>query len=101
MLSADVTTLRERLLLTRDQFASLLGVSPSTVYRWEAADGNLSVDPMQRWILAALQDRMEKPGGADRIEREVCRALVIRGGLYALYKLLAMVFDNPGSRRLG
>ena len=45
MTPAEVLALRQRLGLTRPQFARLLGVVASTVFRWESGERNVSGDP--------------------------------------------------------
>lgn len=93
--AADVVALRQGLGLTRAQFASLVGVSASTVFRWESTLGVLNVDPMQRQIFAALQQQLAAPNNqAAQLGQAVGKALLIGGGLFALYKLLEAVFDE-------
>lgn len=66
MTSSDVFALRTRLGLNQAQFASLLGVTPGTIFRWERHVPH--IEPMQE------------------------RIIEVRGGLFALYVLLQFVF---------
>lgn len=91
MTANHVASIREGLGLSVQDMAALLGVSPSTVYRWEAAgDRAIRVDPMQAKILTLLETQ---PTGAE-LGKKLATAILVRGGLYGLYKLLEAVFDE-------
>lgn len=51
----SVARLRKQLGLSVDQFAKRLGVSPASVYRWEATQGRLSLQSRPLKVLAELQ----------------------------------------------
>ena len=51
MTPAEVFALRQRLGLTRPQFARLLGVVASTVFRWESGERNVSRGPAAKMRL--------------------------------------------------
>lgn len=100
-----IAALRGALGLSPDQFAGLLGVHPATLYRWEAkGDEVVRLDPMQLRILTALQQELGKKANAQAAAewgQVLLAALLIGGGLFALFKLLEAVFDEPakGGRR--
>ena len=98
-----IKALREALGFTVDHFAGLMGVHPATLYRWEAkGDEPARLDPMQLRILIALQDELKKKASA-KAQAEwgaaLLSALIIGGGLFALYKVLESVFDEQELRR--
>jgi uncharacterized Zn finger protein len=56
----SVAQLRRKQGLSVAQFATQLGVSPATVYRWEAIQGPLNLQARLRNALAGLQQRAKK-----------------------------------------
>lgn len=101
----DIRDLREALNMTPSQFATLLGIHPATLYRWEAKGSEpVRLDPMQLGLLTALRDeyrRRTAKGGGDEWVAALVGALVVGGGLFALFKLLEAVFEDSakgGSR---
>ena len=58
----SVARLRRQQGLSVPQFAAQLGVSPATVYRWEATQGPLNLQARLLNALAALQQRAKKNG---------------------------------------
>lgn len=91
-----VTEIREALGLNRGQFAELMGVHSASVYRWESARGELIVDPFHGRLLALMDST--KAGALPRLGRRVIPALMTRGPLYALHRLLAGLF-KPSTLR--
>ena len=91
--------------MTPDQFATLLGVHQATMYRWEAkGDEVVRLDPMQLRLLVALQDQAGKhrnPQARAEWAQALLAALLVGGGLFALFKLLEAVFDEDKSARGG
>jgi transcriptional regulator with XRE-family HTH domain len=82
-----------RMGLNQVQFAELLGVAASTVSRWERL---ARIDPMQARILEAIV--ILEARDAETWEQtcaELRQALLIRGGLFALYRLLRRFFQSP------
>ncbi|MCA9635210.1 MAG: helix-turn-helix domain-containing protein [Myxococcales bacterium] len=94
----SIRALRETVGMTVDQFATLLGIHPATLYRWEAKGGEaVRLDPMQLRLLVALQEQAQKhQSEADRKDwaQTLLTALLIGGGLFALFKLLEAVFEK-------
>jgi len=93
-----VRSLREAIELTPQQFASLLGVSPSTVSRWELAGRDvLRPEPLQLQLLAVIEQELGNRTTIERrkeFAREIGRALLMGGGLLALYRLLDAAFGG-------
>lgn len=95
MLGADVRTIRQALGLTASTFATVLGVHPTTVHRWEAAGTNSVIIEGVPWnVLAALRQRVIHQR-ADRETlknrgQEISDALVFGGVLLALAALIAL-----------
>lgn len=86
-----------RLGLTVPEVAALLGVAPSTVYRWETT----VPDPRSRALLEALEEVARRADAAD-VGARVRRALRLHGQLAALYALLdclygPCVLTRPGA----
>lgn len=84
--------------MTADQFAALLGVHPATLYRWEAKGSEpVRLDPMQLRLLVALQEQAQQHQSDEARSdwaQGLITALLIGGGLFALFKLLEAVFEN-------
>jgi len=92
MTAAEIARIRTRMGLTQTQFAELLGVAASTVSRWERL---ARVDPMQARILEAIVLLEARGAGTwDQTCAELRQALLVRGGLFALYRLLGCVFEK-------
>jgi hypothetical protein len=89
----DVRAIRERLGLSVVQFATVLGVHPSSVHRWETA-GEVAV-PIEgvAWtVLSALRHRLLAQGASPAVAtakgQEVSNELAVGGVLLALALLL-------------
>lgn len=91
MTGADVRKLREELGWTGAQFASLFGVHPSTVYRWEEReDDPLKTEPLQLQLLTVLRSELKR--GRRDLREKLESALALGGSLRALYVLLSVVY---------
>lgn len=94
MTGNEIKGLRTELGMTSSAFATLLGVNPSTLYRWESeGEGEVKVDPNAARILAALQ-QARATGGSETLKTTLGGALLLGGGLFALFKLLEYVFSD-------
>lgn len=96
--------LREALGMKSEQFAGLLGVHPSSLYRWEAkGDEAVRLDPMQLRILTVLRDELNRKPPEARTEwgEALLSALLVGGGLFALFKVLEAVFTPPRTSARG
>jgi DNA-binding transcriptional regulator YiaG len=81
-------------------FASILGVAPNTVYRWERepkdpkaeAEARLpAIESMQASILTLIdQTPLTKAQG-----QEIENATLVHGGLRGLYTLLRLHYERP------
>lgn len=93
---AEIAVTRTDLGFNRAQFADLVGVHVGTLYRWEAAGpAGTRLDPLQQRLLIALRAELDQhPSAEARIAwgASLATALVVRGSLFALYKLLEAVF---------
>lgn len=93
-------TLRAALGLTQLQFALLLGVSASTVSRWERP-GAAPPDPLQRnlvLVLAKLQAELG-PTGFAALGVDIAQALALGGTLRGLWVVLGRVYGRDAGRR--
>lgn len=102
MTGTRVRELRTALRLDPTRFAQLLGVHPSTLYRWEATgDVPVRAEPLQRQLLAVLQDQIAAPKGADEnLGETISKGLLIGGAMFGLFKLLEAVFSGNEKPRL-
>lgn len=97
MTGHEVASLRRGLGLDPMQFALMLGIHPSSVYRWESAGNReVRVDPLQSNVLLLLQQELAKRKGKAQKElgEQILQALVVGSGLFALFKLLEAVFGK-------
>jgi transcriptional regulator with XRE-family HTH domain len=84
----QVRAIRDALGLTGTEFATILGVHQSTIYRWEGASAAVPVEQLQAQLLSVLQvainDGRDMPMFAEKL-----RAAMVQGnGLHALLVLL-------------
>jgi len=94
----DVFRLRADLGWTGAQFASLFGVHPSTVYRWEDRDTNdLKTEPLQLQLLTVLRGEIKRQGSNNlkKLTEQMEDALALGGSLRALHVLLSVVYAPP------
>ena len=96
MTGADVSKLREGLEWSAAQFATLLGVSPSTVYRWEEhAEERLKIEPLQLQLLVVLRTELQRGRRTARELRDRLEgALALGGSLRALHVLLSAIYPD-------
>lgn len=86
---------REALGLSAESFAQLLGVNPSTVYRWEAAPGAIEkVVPFQAALLAVLDELVRRGHGAEFGE-QITSAIQVGGSLRGLHLVLRTFYSSP------
>ena len=78
--------------------SQVLGVHPSTIYRWETAGPSpVRVDQMQFQILAVVDREIGKRKTAEgraKLAEEILNGLIVGGGLFALFKILQAVFGD-------
>jgi transcriptional regulator with XRE-family HTH domain len=86
------------------QFAQLLGIHSSTLYRWEnAGEQPVRVEPLQLQLLTVLQQQIAKRSTAeDRAElsNSILTGLLIGGGLLGLFYLLDSAFAEKRPVRI-
>ena len=83
--------LRQELGFDAFQFAHLLGVHVSTIYRWESQDAaEVRMDPLQRQILYTTITRFRHTAADRKAElgQEILKALLAGGALFGLLVLL-------------
>lgn len=91
MTRQEVVKLREALGLSVNTFAAVVGVHPSTVFRWELAGGQgaTNAEPFQRGILAVLARHATRDAG-----EEIAGALRIGGPMNALFTALKREYER-------
>ena len=95
MTGNELQALRACLGLSEALFAQVVGVSVSSIWRWERMASHIvTVDPLQRSILSAVEvvtGRLDAVGRT-RLGGELERGITVGGGLYALHLLLGEVY---------
>lgn len=89
--------LRQELGFDAFQFAHLLGVHVSTIYRWEAQGaGEVRMDPLQRQILYGTVTRFRHtaPDRKEELGRAILTALLAGGALFGLMVLLQFLNEE-------
>ncbi len=97
MTGKEVAGIRSSLGLDPSRFAMVLGIHPSSLYRWEAAGTeDVRPDPLQAHLLQLLQEQLstQKSKAQREFGDQLMRAFVIGGGLFALFKLLEAIFGK-------
>ncbi len=93
--------LREELGMDPFQFALLLGVHVSTIYRWEGqGPGEVRMDPLQRQILQRTIEQFRATNAAEKeaLGKAIVLALLGGGALLGLLKLLEFLEENRPRR---
>lgn len=103
MTGADVARLRGALGLSTNEFASVVGVSIPTAYRWEAFGAEaIQTDDRSRMMLNALIGEIERRRSAAaraELAASLKSALLVGGGLLALYVLLDAILPSETKAR--
>lgn len=100
MRGVDIQQLRLELGMTVPQFAQLLGLNQTSIYRYEAAgDREIPIDPLPLKLITALQHQMARPDASTapthvQLGDSLTNALVLGGTLLALYTLLDGVYGG-------
>src|SRR5689334_15879221 len=95
ILGHEVRAIREALGLPVVQFATVLGVHPSSVHRWEGAGAQaVPIEGVALTVISALRQRVLQGRRADRVRaaktgQQVSDQLALGGVLLALTVLLA------------
>lgn len=82
----EIKVLRQQIGLSSADLSALLGVSISTLYRWEAS--NAVPDPRTQAVLLVLRTLH----AAGKLPPDLTTLVACRGGLYALYRVLLAFF---------
>ena len=99
MTGTQVRELRVALKMAPVHFAQVLGVHPSTLYRWEAANAaGIRVEPFQQQILAVLQRQVGlQTRPTEELGESIVKGLLVGGAMLGLFKLLEAAFsEEPG-----
>lgn len=103
MTGESIRHVRREIRMEPAQFAQLLGVHPSTLYRWENAGATqVRVEPLQRQLLTVLEQQLaERSSLRARAElsETILKGLLIGGGLLGLFYLLNAAFGGDGMAR--
>ncbi|MCC6969681.1 MAG: helix-turn-helix domain-containing protein [Phycisphaerales bacterium] len=96
---ASIRKIRQELGLGGAQFASVLGVHPTTVSRWENSTEPVVVEGMAWTVLAGLEQRLASERKASQAAKdagkEIQTALLVGGALIAL----AILIDFAAKKR--
>lgn len=98
MTGNDIKLSRSLCKLTVQQFAELIGISSSTLYRWETTKSKniLTIGPFQYKLLILIDEQIRLGGIVHRkiLIKKISSGLAIGGGLLGLYRLLDSKFRN-------
>ena len=95
MTGEEVRKIRKALGMSPQYFSAILGVSPSTVYRWESSD-TIRVESMQLQILTLLRECIVKPKKEQaclEFGSKISTTLLVNGSLFALYEILREAYE--------
>lgn len=94
MTGREIHALRMAVGLTPIELAQLVGVRPSTVYRWEQHESTWPLEPFQRQLLAMLQHVLGRVDDGAALGASLREALLVGGTMRALYVLLDQAFSE-------
>lgn len=96
MTGPEIRRLRRGIELEPFAFAKVLGVHPSTLYRWEQTAGQVRMDPLQREILDKLAERLRAAPKSEKRELgdAVLKALLAGGVLLGLGALIGKIVGD-------
>jgi hypothetical protein len=94
MRGRDINDARIGLRLSVTEFARLLQVGRSTVYRWEASRV-AQIQPLYRTLVVQLVG-LGTAREDDLYGQRIREALRLRGPLYGLHVVMVLVFDHCG-----
>ena len=95
MTSTQLKRLRETIGVDPFAWSAVLGVHVSTVYRWESSGRALTMDPIQRDIVARLRDLIaDQPRLVGKLNKTIVDGLVRGGSLYALRNVLTIIIEE-------
>ena len=100
MTGNEIEKIRSALDMSVPNFAGLLGVHVTTIYRWSAAaEKSVTVDPLHAALLAKIQQGIADRQKNEREDwgKEILKALLIGGTLAAL--AIVLVELMPKARR--
>ncbi len=87
MTGDEIKALRSRVGLTAVDLSALLGVTASTLSRWEVRP-NHAPDARSQAVLRAMQALTDR----GKLPADLATSIHCRGGLYALHRVLAAFF---------
>jgi transcriptional regulator with XRE-family HTH domain len=90
----EIKTIREALGMSQVKFASLLGVHPLTVSRWER--GEVTPDGATARLLEALEQGLQKKKPEPDMVRQILKAVATGAAIAGLILLLSSIFGEKG-----
>lgn len=91
MIGRQLMVARDQLGLTRSHLAQIVGVGPSTVYRWEEHPVQ-RMDPLHRQLVALVLQIAAH--GQSAVYGRALRLALKKGPMYAMHVMLGMAFDE-------
>ena len=92
----EIKKLRESARLSASKLARTLGVSISTVFRWQACEGAAPLmEPRNMEYLMALKRAVARAKSPPSLGAEISKALIEGGGVQAMYVLLRATYALP------
>ncbi len=103
MTGQSIRQIRTDIGMEPAQFAQLLGVHSSTLYRWEnVGAAPVRVEPLQRQLLTVLEQQLAERStlrARAELSETILKGLLIGGGLLGLFYLLNAAFGAEGKVR--
>jgi len=92
---SEVREIRDLYKLEIAEFAELIGVGLSTIYRWEACKfSDVNIDPFQKRIMKVMKSQIEEQKNPDAMIKQIGACLARGGGLLGLHCLLKHVYKE-------
>ena len=93
MTGKEIKTIRQQLGLTKNELALRLGISSSSVHRWESRETTAwLIDPLQRQLFSLLSEQLTR--NDSEFGKSIKSNITLKGGLFALYRFLHHVYTQ-------
>jgi len=96
MTTDELRAARQRAGLSISEAARLVGVSVSTMYRWEATRTQIPTGGLGLGLAAVFVATVERADDPVLWGEELRRAMVTRGSMCALWRMLRAHFQHHG-----
>jgi len=88
----EIRETREKLDLTRSEFAQILGTNTATIWRWEV--GNSSANKCSLIYIRTIQNITQNHPNIEELKKILKESLLIGGTLRAVYTILQLFYNE-------